>query len=232
MLVLKTFINVFCGKQFSGKMKLLAYVRVSQEEENPENQKYAIYEWASKNGHTVLDVYEDLGVSGALAPMDRPGFQKALSRLEEADGLVVYALDRLARNLVELVDVVELLESKGKVVLSVREYWLQQLDPKIRSLILAIMGWAAEMEREFIKERTREALRRLKAMGKRLGRPAKVNETLALNALKYVEKGYTLKDAAKILGVGYGTLARYLTTNVALRARYYEARARARRRKG
>jgi transposase len=44
--------------------------------------------------------------------------------------------------------------------------------------------------------------------------------------------GYTLKDAAKILGVGYGTLARYLTTNATLRARYYEARARAKRRKG
>jgi hypothetical protein len=43
--------------------------------------------------------------------------------------------------------------------------------------------------------------------------------------------GLTLKDAAKILGVGYGTLARYLTTNVTLRARYYEARARAERRK-
>jgi hypothetical protein len=43
--------------------------------------------------------------------------------------------------------------------------------------------------------------------------------------------GLTLKDAAKMLGVGYGTLARYLTTNVTLRARYYEARARAERRK-
>ena len=41
-----------------------------------------------------------------------------------------------------------------------------------------------------------------------------------------------MRDTAKILGVDYGTLARYLTTNVALRARYYEARARARRRKG
>ncbi len=55
---------------------------------------------------------------------------------------------------------------------------------------------------------------------------------IAQRALKYVEKGYTLRDTAKILGVDYGTLARYLTTNVALRARYYEARARARRRKG
>jgi transposase-like protein len=69
-------------------------------------------------------------------------------------------------------------------------------------------------------------------MGKRLGRPSKLNEALAQQALKYIEKGYTLRDTARILNIGYGTLARYLTTNATLRARYYEARARARRRKG
>jgi hypothetical protein len=58
-----------------------------------------------------------------------------------------------------------------------------------------------------------------------------VSEALAQQALKYVEKDYTLKDATRILGVGYGTLARYLTMNAALRAKYYEARARAKRRK-
>jgi DNA invertase Pin-like site-specific DNA recombinase len=39
-------------------LKLLAYVRVSEETENPENQKYAIYEWAARSGHQVLNVYE------------------------------------------------------------------------------------------------------------------------------------------------------------------------------
>jgi len=68
MLLLKTFINVFYGKQFTGKLKLLAYVRVSQEEENPENQKYAIYEWASKNGHTIIDVYEDSRRFRSISP--------------------------------------------------------------------------------------------------------------------------------------------------------------------
>ena len=209
-------------------MKLVGYVRVSEETENPENQRYAIYEWAAKNGHQVVDIYQDIGVSGALPPKERPSFRRVLEALDGADGLVVYALDRVARSLVELVEVVRELEAKGKVILSVREAWLQQLDPKIRSLVVAVLGWAAEMEREFIRERTREALRRIKAQGKPIGRPRKVSEQIAREAIRYVERGYTLKDAAKLLNVGYTTLARYLTQNPVLRALYYEARARAR----
>jgi DNA invertase Pin-like site-specific DNA recombinase len=208
-------------------MKLVAYVRVSREEENPENQKFAIYEWASKNGHIITAVFEDIDISGALPPRDRPGFQKVLKELANADGLVVYALDRLARSMIELVDVVRELEASGKVVLSVRENWLQNLDPKIRSLILAILGWTADMEREFARTRTRDALKRLKAQGKQIGRPAKVNEKIANQALKYIEKGYSLRDVAKLLGVGYTTLARFLTTDLEFRSKYYEARARA-----
>jgi len=210
-------------------VKLIAYVRVSEETENPDNQKYAIFEFCSRNGYQVVDVHVDYGVSGALPPRERPGFMKALQVLDRADGLIVYALDRIARSLVELVEVVREIESKGKVVLSVREHWIQQLDPKVRSLIIAVLGWAGEMEREFIRERTREALRRLKAMGKRIGRPPKLNETLAKEALKYIEKGYTLKDTAKVLGVSYYALARFLTQNITLRSLYYEARARSRR---
>ena len=212
-------------------MKLLAYVRVSEETENPENQKYAIYEWAARSGHQVLNVYEDIGVSGALPPIERPGFRKLLESLDGADGLVVYALDRLARSLGELVEVFKMLEARGKVIVSVRESWLQQLDPAVRKLIVAVLGWAAEMERMFISERTKLALQRLKARGVKLGRPRKVNEATALEAIKYVERGYTLKDAAKLLGVGYKTLARFIHDTPMLRARYYEARARTRARK-
>jgi len=212
-------------------VKLLAYVRVSEESENVENQLYSIYQWCARAGHQVLDVYEDIGVSGALPPVERPGFRKLLEALDGADGVVVYALDRIARSLGELVEVFKLLESKGKVVVSVRESWLQQLDPAVRKLIIAILGWAAEMERMFISERTKLALARLKAKGVKLGRPRKVNEAVAMEAIKYIERGLSLKEAAKLLGVGYKTLARFIHDSPMLRARYYEARARTRARK-
>jgi len=209
-------------------VRLVGYIRVSEESENPENQRFAIYEFCAKHGHQVIEVYEDIGVSGALPPRERPGFSKLLGVLDQVDGVIVYALDRIARSLTELIDVVREVESRGKVVISVREEWIQQLDPKVRSLIIAVLGWAAEMEREFIRARTREALRRLKAQGKQIGRPRKVNESIAKKAIEYVAKGYTLKDTAKVLGVGYTTLARYLTQNPVLRSAYYEARAKAR----
>ena len=212
-------------------MRLVGYVRVSEESENPENQKYSIYQFVARHGYQLVDVAEDIGVSGALPARERSGFARLLKALESVDGLVVYSLDRIARSLVELVDVVREVEGKGKVVISVREEWLQQLDPKVRSLIVAVLGWAGEMEREFIRARTREALARLKAQGKQLGRPRKVSESIARKAIEYIARGYTLKDSAKILGVGYSTLARYLTQNPMLRSAYYEARARARARR-
>jgi len=212
-------------------VRLLAYVRVSEETENPENQKFAIYEWAARTGHQVLEVYEDVGVSGALPPAERPGFKRLLEALDGADGIVVYALDRLARSLSELVEVFKTLEARGKVIISVRESWLQHLDPPVRKLVVAVLGWAAEMEQRFISERTKLALQRLKARGVKLGRPRKVTEATALEAIRYVERGYTLKDAAKILGVGYTTLARLIHSNPTLRTRYYEARARTRTRR-
>lgn len=207
-------------------VRLVAYVRVSREDEDPENQRFAVFEWAAKNGHQVVEVCEDVGVSGALPPRERPGFRRALEALEAgADGLVVYALDRVARSFMELVGVVREIESKGKVILSVREVWLQQLDPKIRSLIVAILGWAAEMERELIRERTRAALERLKAQGKRVGRPPKLTEQVAREAIRMVERGLTLTEAARVFNVHPKTLSKFITQNPTLRDLYYRARS-------
>lgn len=210
-------------------MNLIGYVRVSDERENPTNQKYNLYEWASRNGHRLLEVYEDIGISGSLPPKSRPGFSKLLENLDKADGILVASLDRIARSLFELVSIVKEIEQKGKVVLSVREEWLHQLDPKIRSLILAVLGFAAEMELLFIKERTKEALRRAKAQGKRLGRPPTITNDILEQTIKYIEKGYKVKEIAKILGVNHKTLTNYLNKGL-WRVKYYEARLKAARR--
>ncbi len=78
-------------------MRLVAYIRVSREDERPENQEYAVYRWAAEKGHQIVDTVRDVGVSGALPPAQRPGWQKVIQLLESADGVVVYALDRVAR---------------------------------------------------------------------------------------------------------------------------------------
>ncbi len=111
-------------------MRLVAYVRISRDDERPENQEYAVYRWAAERGHQVVEVVKDVDVSGALPPAQRPGWRRVLELLESADGIVVYALDRLARSLWDLAAVVKELEARGKLLLSVREEWLQSIDPK------------------------------------------------------------------------------------------------------
>jgi len=207
-------------------LRLVAYVRVSREDERPENQEYAIFRWAAERGHQVVEVVRDDAVSGAMPPAQRPGWQKAMQLLEHADGIVVYALDRIARSLWDLAQVVREIESKGKLQISVREEWLQSVDPKVRQLVVSILGWAAEMEREFVRERTREALARLKAQGKHVGRPPKWNEAIRRRIIELVRRGVTLRDACRLVGVGYRTALRYLSRDPEyLRARV-EARLR------
>jgi DNA invertase Pin-like site-specific DNA recombinase len=205
-------------------MKLVAYIRVSREDEQPENQEFAIFRWAAERGHQVAETVRDVGVSGALPPGERPGWQKVMQLLESADGVVVYALDRVARSLWDLAAVVKELESRGKLLLSVREEWLQSVDPKVRQLIISVLGWAAEMEREFIRERTREAIARLKAQGRNVGRPPKWSEATRRRIIDLVRRGLTLKEACQLAGVGYRTAQRYLSKD----PEYLKARMEAR----
>jgi DNA invertase Pin-like site-specific DNA recombinase len=205
-------------------MRLLAYVRISRDDEQPENQEFAIFKWAAERGHQVVETVRDVGVSGALPPAQRPGWQRVMQLLESADGVVVYALDRVARSLWDLAAVVRELEARGKVLMSVREEWLQNVDPRVRQLIISVLGWAAEMEREFIRERTREALARLKAQGKTVGRPPKWSEQTRRRIIDLVRRGLTLREACQLVGVGYRTAQRYLSRD----PEYLKARMEAR----
>ena len=194
-------------------MRLVGYVRVSREDENPENQEHAIQNYVQAKGYQLVGIEKDIGISGALPPLEREGFRKVVEKLErkEADGVIVYALDRIARSLWELSTVVKEFDQKGWQIISIREDWLNILDPKIRSLIIAILGWAGEMERELIRERTKEALARLRAEGVKLGRHPKWNKEVRKKILDLVKKGITLKDACKVVGIGYSTAKRYLS---------------------
>jgi len=205
-------------------VRLVAYVRVSREDERPENQEYAIFKLATQRGWQVVDAVRDVDVSGAVPPHERPGWRRALELLDGADGVIVYALDRIARSLWDLAAVVRELEARGKVIVSVREEWLQSLDPKIRSLVITILGWAAEMEREFIRQRTREALERLRAMGKRIGRPPKWDEAKRRKIIDLVRRGLSLREACQLVGIGYRTAQRYLSRD----PEYLKARVEAR----
>ena len=81
----------------------------------------------------------------------------------------------------------------------------------MRRLIISVLGWAAEMEREFIRERTREAIARLKAQDKHVGRSPKWSEQTRRRIIDLVRRGLTLKEACQLVGIGYRTAQRCLS---------------------
>lgn len=190
-------------------MKLIAYVRVSREDENPENQLYAIKQYCSLKGYVVVDVVVESGVSGALEPNRRVGFRRVVDALKSrlADGVIVYALDRIARSLWSLAEIFKTFDENGWVIMSVREDWINILDKHIKNLIIAIIGWAGEMERMFISERTKEALRRVRNEGRKLGRP-RIPEEKISEVLKLMENGMSMRRACMEVGVSYSTVKR------------------------
>ena len=205
-------------------VRLLGYVRTSDDDRDGGGQEFAIYQWAGRNGHQVLEVFRDIGVSGVTPPDARPGWGALMERLGDADGIIVESLDRISRDPGQLRKVIDEFRGMGKVIMSVREDWATLLfrdsDP-VSQLLLNVVSWLVEQERKAASERTREKLAKLRAEGKRLGRPPKWNNGIKQQLVQLVERGLTLKEACRIAGVNYGTAIRYLSNDPDyLKARY------------
>ncbi len=188
-----------------------AYVRVSLREEHPENQRLAILRWAEANGYKVAKWFEDVGVSGAVPPWERRGFKELIEQARERPRpVLVYELSRLGRTFYETLRAIQELEELNSPVITVsdKEKFLQNLDPQVRKLVIAVLVWAAERERELLRQRTREGMLRAKLQGKHIGRPRKEIDWKKFQ--EYRRKGLSLRDCARLLNVSYSTLLRRL----------------------
>lgn len=154
-------------------MKVLGYVRVSTEEQSREGvsldmQKSKIRAYCDLDDLELVDILEDAGIS-AKNITGRPGFQAALDRVfnEEADGVVVWKLDRAFRSTQDALNVAERLNKQGKALVSISE----KLDTTsaIGEFFFTLMASLAQMERRLIGERTTAALQAKKAKGERVG---------------------------------------------------------------
>lgn len=192
----------------------VAYLRVSTEEQTIENQKIAIEKWARENNYLLIRLYEDEALSGKIPPLKRDGFRRLIQELPllspKPKACLVYELSRVGRTFYETLEAIRTLETLEVPLISIspKEIWLQNLDPSIRKLILAILTWVAERERDMISQRTKEGIQRAKLQGKKIGRPK-----IAISkrqVLRYLERGLTVNAIAKILQVSYKTLRRRL----------------------
>ena len=180
-------------------MKCVAYIRISTKEQDEEVQRKAIEDYAGRQKVEIAEWYVDKGESGAVPFKSRPAANKMLEDLGKIkpECVLSWSIDRLGRSMLDTMNTILELESKGVRVITVKEEFLQTLDPNIRKLILSILSWVAEYERRRIRERQEEAWKR----GKQKGRPPKVSDHVIKQYYKQyvVERGLSVRDMWKIM---------------------------------
>jgi len=144
---------------------------------------------------------------------NRPELQQVLKYVRTGDTLVVHSMDRLARNLGDLLKTIEGLNARGVVVEFVKEGLVfTGEDSAMSKLMLAIMGGVAEFERAMIRERQREGIASAKARGVYAGhgRPSKLEADQVAAIRGRVDGGTNIATLAREYGVSRQTLYRAL----------------------
>lgn len=194
-------------------MKTFAYIRVSTDDQTVENQRDMI----QSRGYVIDEWMCDQGVSGTKDWTRRDIFN-AVDAAESGDRIVVAELSRLGRSLKQVLDIVETCRAKNVELVMVREAIVITDDNPTTKLLVSILGSLAEMERNLISQRTKDALAVKRKSGVTLGRPpgSKTDEKkrklygadCAIKSLR--RRGFSKSATARILGVNRNTLQRYV----------------------
>lgn len=188
-----------------------AYLRVSTEEQTVQNQKLALEKWAQESNFQILDFFEDSAVSGRVPAAQRRGFRDMLELVKTAqiDAVLVYELSRVGRTFWDTLDAIKAIEQYAPLIsCSPRESFLQTTEPSVRKLMIGILTWVAERERDMLVQRTKDGMERAKMAGKGIGRPQKVLDKDALISL--LAENQPRARMAKSLGVSKATLYKEL----------------------
>jgi DNA invertase Pin-like site-specific DNA recombinase len=139
----------------------------------------------------------------------RPEFARLLKALLPGDTVVVTKLDRLARSSRDLQNILHELEALSCGFASLGESWCDTTTD-VGRLMLTIMGGLAEFERGLIRKRTDEGIERAKKLGKRFGRPERLDDGQKRKIAEFYAAGKTMPELAEEYGVGVGTIHRAL----------------------
>lgn len=144
------------------------YIRVSTDKQTVENQRYEINQFCEKN-LLVVDKWIEETISGSKQVEDRQ-LGKLLKKMKKEDILICSELSRLGRNLLMIMGILNECMKRDIQVWTIKDNY--RLGSDINSKVLAFaFGLSAEIERNLISQRTKEALARKKAEGVILGRP-------------------------------------------------------------
>ncbi|MFK4952465.1 master DNA invertase Mpi family serine-type recombinase [Lactococcus garvieae] len=193
---------------------IYGYIRVSTDKQTVENQRFEITEFAKTRG-LVVENWTSETVSGSKKANERL-LGDLLEQLTKDDTLIISELSRLGRNLLQIMSMLNYLMENEITLLTVKEGY--ELGNNINSKVLAFaFSLSAEIERNLISQRTKEALARKKAEGIILGRPkglAKI-QTYKLyehqtEILRLRESGLSFQKIAVKYGVNRATVTKFI----------------------
>lgn len=192
---------------------IFAYIRVSTELQSYEGQHYEIEQWASRR-QWVIDKWVQEKASGTKELKKRT-LDGLLKRMKKGDTLICTELSRLGRNMMMVMSILNTCSQKGIKIYSIKDSF--ELSDSLNAKIIAFaFSLAAEIERNLISQRTREALAAKRAAGVKLGRPfgksreRKRFEQKEAYIRAQLAQGVTIGSLAEELHVHRNTLSRYL----------------------
>lgn len=194
--------------------KVIAYVRVSTDKQDLNNQRFEIERFCKQRAYAV-DEWDQEIVSGTIKVKDR-SISRVLDRLVRDDTLVVSEVSRISRRLSTILITIEDCVERGIKVVSVKESIV--FDGGLNSQIISwAFGMAAQIERSLISARTKEALARKRAEGVQLGRPVGSTkpEHYKLHGkddriIRMLDKRVSVSAIARLLDVNRKTLTDYI----------------------
>lgn len=192
---------------------IYGYLRVSTDKQSLENQKFEINRYCNKENISV-DRWVTETISGTKNFEERK-LGKMIKKLNKDDVLVCSEISRLGRNLFQIMMILNICMQKGIQVWTIKDNYRLGMD--IQSKVLAFaFGLLAEIERDLISQRTKEALARLKAEGKKLGREkGSLNRKHKLDGKheqikRMLSQKISQNRIAKFLGVSRLTMNKYV----------------------
>ena len=192
--------------------KIYGYIRVSTKDQNEDRQKIALAQFPVPSENIFMDK-----LSGK--DFNRPQYKRLVKKLRKGDMLVIKSIDRLGRNYEEILNQwrISTKEKMADVVvldmplLDTRQTGRNLTGTFVADLVLQILSYVAQTERENIKQRQMEGIAAAKMRGVRFGRPRKnVPGDFYSIKLEWEDKKVSSREAARRLGVSQDTFLRWV----------------------
>ena len=191
-------------------MNTYGYIRVSTKEQNEDRQVIAMLEFGIDEAHIIMDKQ-----SGK--DFERPGYRRLVRKLKAGDTLVIKSIDRLGRNYEEILEQWRLLTKEKQIDIVVLDMPL--LDTRqgrdltgvlIADIVLQLLSYVAQTEREFNHQRQAEGIAAAKARGVHFGRKSmERGGNYEVVLAKWKQGDISCRAAGKLLGVSHETFRRW-----------------------